>query len=157
LKELAATEKLNLADLNTPTIAMLAKANAADSATAAKVIPDRVHPGPGGHLIIAEALLKSWNAPEIACAAEIDAPRREAVRQVSTRISELRGGKDLSWTQLDDALPMALDTKDATLALAVRSSDFITALDQQPLKVSGLAAGKYTLCINGESSGALSA
>jgi hypothetical protein len=37
---------------------------------------------------------------------------------------------------------MALDTKDAMLALAVRSSDFIKALDQQPLKVSGLAAGK---------------
>ena len=30
---------------------------------AAKMIPDRVHPGPAGHLLMAAALLKSWNAP----------------------------------------------------------------------------------------------
>src|ERR1043166_7025618 len=46
LKELAAREKLSVADLNTSVVAALQKANSADAAAAARIVPDRVHPGP---------------------------------------------------------------------------------------------------------------
>ena len=147
LKELADTEKLSLADLNTSLVAALTKAYAADPALAARILPDRVHPGPGGHLIMAEALLKSWNAPALVSSVEIDAAAKQVVRSERTRVSELEG---LTWIQTDEALPMPFDTKDATLALAVRSSDFVEALDSEPLKVTGLSGEHYTLRIDGE-------
>ncbi len=153
LKELAAEDHLGVADLNGPMTAMLAKAKAADAEAAAKILPDRVHPGPAGHLIMAEALLKSWNAPAVVSEVEIDAARKETVREVNAHVSDLRGGNGISWTELDDALPMPLDEKDPIVALALHASDFIAALDQQPLKVRGLAPGTYTLKIDGAPAG----
>ena len=157
LKQLAADQKLALADLNAPVVAMLVKAKDLDEAGAAKILPDRVHPGPGGHLIMAEALLKAWNAPESVSAVEIDAARKETLRQVNAHVSELHFGKGVSWTEMDDALPMPFDTRDATIALAVRASDFTEALDRQPLAIRGLAAGSYTLSIDGDAVGSFTA
>jgi lysophospholipase L1-like esterase len=153
LKQLAADQKLAIADLNTDMVAALQKANAADPATAAKILPDRVHPAAGGHLLMAEALLKSWNAPAVVTDVEIDAGRKEPLRQRNTHVSDLQGGKVVSWTQTDDALPMPIDMRDPLVALAVRSSDVVDALDRQPLQVRGLPAGNYTLKIDGESAG----
>lgn len=162
LKQLAAEQKLGLADLNTPVVAALQKANAADAANAAKLIPDRVHPGAAGHLLMAEALLKAWNAPAIVTDVEIDAGRKEAVRQLGTHVAgmqsaDLHSAKAISWTQTDEALPMPVDMRDPLVALAMRSSDFMDALNQQPLKVRGLPAGRYTLKIDGEPAGAFTA
>ena len=52
---------------------------------------------------------------------------------------------------------MPIEWKDDVVALAVRSSDFLTALDQQRLRVTGLASGNYTLKIDGETVGAFTA
>ena len=153
LKQLAADQKLGLADLNTSVVAALRKANAADAANAAKLIPDRVHPGAAGHLLMAEALLKAWNAPALVSEVEIDAKRKDAVVQHHAHVSEVAAANGVSWTQLDDALPMPLDMRDPLVALAIHSSDFVEALNQQPLKVRGLAAGRYTLKIDGEAVG----
>ena len=157
LKQLAADQKLGLADLNTPVVAALEKAKAADAAAAARLIPDRVHPGAGGHLLMAEALLKAWNAPALVSDVEIDAARKEPVRRINAHISDLRAAKGVSWTEEDDALPMPIDQRDALVALAVRSSDVMDALNQEPLKVRGLAAGRYTLKIDGEPAGSFTA
>jgi lysophospholipase L1-like esterase len=73
VKQLAEREKLGVADLNSPVVAALEKAKATDAELAKKIIPDRVHPGPGGHLLMAAELLKSWNAPATVSAVEIDA------------------------------------------------------------------------------------
>ena len=153
LQQLAADQKLTLADLNTPVVAMLTKAKDLDAAAAARILPDRIHPGAGGHLIMAEALLKAWNAPGTVSAVEIDAARKETVRQVNARVTGLQVAKDVSWTEMDEALPMPFDTHDAGIALAVRASDFTDALDREPLTVRGLAAGSYTLSIDGEAMG----
>jgi hypothetical protein len=40
------------------------------------------------------------------------------------------------------------------MGLALRASDFVEALDQEPLKVTGLTAARYTLKIDGEAIGA---
>jgi lysophospholipase L1-like esterase len=157
VKELGEREGLTVADLNTSVVAMLEKAKAADPELAQKIIPDRVHPADSGHLIMAEALLKAWNAPATVASVEIDAASKRVVHAENTKVTAFRAGKELSWTETDDALPLPLphplDSIDKDLALAVHSSDFIEALDQEPLKVTGLTAARYELKIDGEKVG----
>jgi lysophospholipase L1-like esterase len=157
LKQLAAEQKLGLADLNNPVVASLQKANTADPTGAAKLLPDRVHPAPGGHLLMAEALLRAWNAPALISEVELDAVRKEPVHQSNTHVTDLRAAPGLSWTQLDEALPMPVNMADPVVALAMRSSDFVAALNQQPLRVRGLGAGRYTLNVDGEPAGLFTA
>ncbi len=153
VKELAAQDGLTVADLNTPVVAALEKAKAADPELAARIIPDRVHPGPGGHLLMAGALVKAWGAPAVVASVEIDAAAGRVVRTENAEVKELAAGRELSWTETDAALPMPLDPKNAALQLALRSSDFVETLDREPLKVTGLTAARYTLRIDDETVG----
>jgi lysophospholipase L1-like esterase len=153
VKELAQQQECSVADLNTSLVAALEKAEATDPETAKKIIPDRVHPGPSGHLLMAEALLKAWNAPMTVTAVEIDAATIRTARMDNTEVSDLRTSNGLSWTQNDKTLPMPVDMKDPVMKLAVRSSDFFQALDWQPLKVTGLKGRKYVLKIDGQELG----
>jgi hypothetical protein len=157
VKNLADREHLNAADLNTPVVTMLEKAHSQDAALAEKIIPDRVHPGPSGHLIMAEALLKSWNAPAVVSDVEIDSQGGSAKRARNADVSSIDRTNGLRWQEREHALPMPIDWKDAPVALAIRSSDFLAALDQEMLRVSGLAAGSYTLKIDGDTVGNFSA
>ena len=104
---------------------------------------------------MAEALLKAWNAPKIVAAVEINATTSRVANAENAKVTMLRAGDGLSWTETDGALPfpLALDGDDKALALAVRSSDFVEALDQEPLKVTGLSAARYQLKIDGEKVG----
>jgi lysophospholipase L1-like esterase len=154
VKEMAKKEGQTVADLNSPVVAMLVKANETDAAQAQKIIPDRVHPGPGGHLIMAEALLRAWNAPATVTAVEIDAAGKRVANATNTTVHDLTVASGLTWTQNDNALPMPIKMDDPIVALAVRSSDFVEALDQEPLKVTGLTAPKYSLKIDGQEVGA---
>jgi lysophospholipase L1-like esterase len=156
VKKLAQKEECQAADLNTSVVAVLEKAKATNAETARKIIADRVHPGPGGHLLMAEALLKSWNAPAVITAVEIDAAQVRAVRTENTTVSDLKDANGLTWAQNDKALPMPLDQKDAALKLAVQCSDFFQALDSQPLKVTGLKGQRYQLKIDGQDVGTFS-
>jgi lysophospholipase L1-like esterase len=153
VKELGEREGLLVADLNAPVVSMLEKAKAEDPELAKDIIEDRVHPGPGGHLIMAEALLKAWNAPATVAAVEIDAAGGRVTRSANAKITGLKAGSTLSWTEIDGALPMPVDMEEKPTALSVRSSDFIAALDQEPLKVTGLSAANYSLTIDGEKVG----
>jgi hypothetical protein len=153
LKEFAQSDHLDLADLNTEVFADLGRANDVDPEGAKKLLPDRVHPGPGGHLLMAEALLKAWNAPSLVTSVEIDATERKAVRTDNTTVTELSADGSLTWTQTDKALPMPINMKDPSVRLAVSVSDVEKALNQQPLKVTGLSALRYTLKIDGDTIG----
>jgi lysophospholipase L1-like esterase len=154
LKDFAARDNMNFADLNTSVVKELGKANAIDPEGAKKLLPDRVHPGPGGHLLMAKALLESWNAPSIVTSVEMDAEAGSATRSENTSITGVKTEGALSWDQTDKALPMPLDMKDAGVALAVRSSDVVEALNQELLRVSGLTGESYRLKIDGEDMGA---
>lgn len=148
-QETAAKSHQTAADLNTPVTSMLQKANEADPALAQKIIPDRVHPSPAGHLIMAEALLKAWNAPALVTSVGIDAARRRVVHALNTEVSAVRSSGVISWTQRDNALPLPVEWNDPTVALVLKSSDFTDALDQEPLQVTGLKpATRYTLKID---------
>jgi lysophospholipase L1-like esterase len=153
VKELGEREHLLVADLNAPVMSMLEKAKAVDAELAKKIIEDRVHPGPGGHLIMAEALLKAWNAPATVASVEIDAVAKRVVRADNAKVTDLVVGSSLSWVETDSALPMPLDLDDKVVALSVHSSDFIEALDQETLKVTGLASARYTLKIGSQKVG----
>jgi lysophospholipase L1-like esterase len=157
LSELASMQNLGLADLNTPVVNVLTRAKEADAAAAARLIPDRIHPGEQATLVMAEGLLKAWKAPAIVTEVEIDAARRSATMQTNTHISDIKSDKGLSWTQLDEALPMPLRRQDPLVALVLKSSDFVDALNREPLRVKGLARGNYRLDIDGESAGTFSA
>lgn len=154
VKELAREENLAVADLNGPVVAALEKASKLDAEMAKKLVPDRVHPAPAGHLLMAEALLKAWQAPAIVTSVEIDAAAPAVTNATNTQVTDLAASDRVTWTQVDEALPMPVDTKDDVVALALRASDFVETMDQQPLKVTGLTAARYTLKIDDEVVGA---
>jgi lysophospholipase L1-like esterase len=157
--ELAASEGASTADLNGPVVDMLRKAQATDPQNAARIIPDRVHPDWGGHLIMAECLLKAWGAPALVSDVAIDA----ASGKSTTRNAKVGGftkaaGGAIRWNATEGALPFPLSSvagngNDAPYNLAVASSDFVAALDQEMLKVSNLASGRYRLTIDGRIAG----
>ena len=100
---------------------------------------------------MAEAVLKSWNASSIVTEVEVDAESRTATRTVHTEVdSILRTGDTLSWNQKDGALPFPVDWQDSPVRAAAYSSDFISAVDDQPLRVRNLKPGDYTLKIDGQ-------
>jgi lysophospholipase L1-like esterase len=148
VRELGQQQKLDVVDMNAPLIAVLEKAHRSDPALAEKIIPDRIHPSAAGGLVMAAAILKSWNAPSIISSVEIDASRSDVRQQMNTLVTDLRKSPTLSWIQQDYALPMPFDPKDDVLSLVLRSSNIAEALDQQLLKVTGLPDPKYLLKID---------
>lgn len=151
LKELATQRHLDLADLNTPVVENLKSAKAANAALSEKIIPDRVHPGAAGHMLIAAALLKAWNAPALVSSVELDATKGSVLQTRNTEVAALDFSGTPSWTQTDRALPFPIDwaDKDKLVPLVVESSDFLEALDQEILRVTGLKAERYSLQIDG--------
>ncbi len=150
VKGLAEKEGAGVADLNTPVVAALKKAMEINSTGAQDLIKDRVHPGPAGQLLMAEALLKAWNAPAVVSLVELDAASGKVIKGENTKVDDLKVNGTISWTQHDRALPMAIDKKNAAIALAVKASDVEPALNQEVLNVSGLSSARYSLKIDGE-------
>jgi lysophospholipase L1-like esterase len=158
VKDYAQRVGATVADLNTPVVAVLEKAKAADPKLAQRILPDRVHPGPDGHLIMAEAILKAWNAPATVTAVEINGAKKRVVHATNTEIDGLASHAGiLTWKQTDNALPMPYDPSNPVTALVMRCSDFIQALNQEPLRVTGLKAEHYSLKIDDETIGTFTA
>src|SRR5438093_494713 len=125
VKELAEREKLSAADLNSPVVVALEKAKATDAELAKKIIPDRVHPGPGGHLLMAAELLKSWHAPALVCAVEIDASAKK-VAEVNKLTLQNNNIHFLRWRQIQ--VPLA---DDRTPKVQEAARDLMAALDEE--------------------------
>jgi len=156
--------KIDVADLNSGVVQVVRNADLADRSNAPKIIPDRVHPGPAGHLIMAEQLLKSWNARALVSAVTIEA-RAGATPQVTreeyAHITGLAAEGGLRWTETEQSLPLPLasmaeadDT--GVIALALKNSDIWTALNDETLRVTGLRSGHYILRIDGMGAGEFS-
>jgi lysophospholipase L1-like esterase len=150
VKNLADKEGAVVADLNTSVVAAMKKATEINSTGAQDLIRDRIHPGPAGQLLMAEALLKAWNAPAFVASVELDAASAKIVKEVNTKLDNLQVNGTISWTQHDLALPMPIDLKNSGIELAVKASDVEQALNQETLKVQGAPASKYALKIDGE-------
>ncbi len=153
LRTFAQRNNLDFADLNTRLVKALERANAMDPAKALKILPDRVHPGASGHLLMAASLLETWGATPTVTTVEIDAAAVKVKDAVNTTVSGLESKDSLSWTQKDEALPMPIARNDATMMLAVEASDFREKFNQETLRVTGLDAPAYWLTINGRTIG----
>ena len=157
LGELAKEIGATTADLNTLVVDATRKAYESDPEGAVLLNKDRIHPGPGGQLLMAYALLRAWDAPSLVSSVTIDA-RGDREKPMltgaeNTAVTDLAGDGPIRWTQLDEALPFPIDREDAPTALAVRSSDVVDGLDREVVKVLGLEAEKYTLVIDGKEVG----
>jgi len=154
LQDLANKDNLSIADMNTPVVEALKIANAKDAKEAQQIVPDRVHPQAAGHLIMAEALLKAWQATPTVTTVAIDAGEAKVRDTTSTAVSDLkRTGSRLTWAQKDERLPMPINLDDGVMKLAVGSSHILEDLDQEMLKVTGLSGASYILKINGKAIG----
>src|ERR1017187_9457876 len=154
--QLAQEHGAQVADFNTPITAVLKAINAESPALAQQIIPDRVHPQQGGHWIMAESLLKSWQAPSVVTSVNIDAGALPAAQTTNTDVTDLVRPKGkianrISWTQTDKALPLPFPPSelDPVFGLVLKYSDIVTALDQETLQVHGLSNGIYDLLIDG--------
>ncbi len=157
IQDLADRNKYTDANLNGPVVQALVRAKSADPELAKKLLPDRVHPGAAGHLIMAQALLKAWHAPALVSSVEID--KGKLVKANHTTVTDVVKQDTLTWVQLDQCLPFPIDwnDKDKLVPLAVEAAGVLDALDQEMLTVRGLTAAKYALKIDGAEAGQFSA
>ncbi|WP_353068382.1 SGNH/GDSL hydrolase family protein [Tunturibacter empetritectus] len=151
---MAAERHLAVVDLNAPMVTALTSARAKDPVMAAMLIGDHVHPGPGMHWVMADAVLKGWGASPVVTSVTLGAAHGKVVSSVNTSVTEAEGsGKtlsSLSWVQLDRALPLPLPVAatDPVTDLALRASTVVEDLDQEMLTVGDLAVGRYELRID---------
>ncbi len=147
--ELAQKDGDAFIDLNAPVVAAIQKAQAMDPQIAKLLLPDRVHPDPLAHWIMAEAVLKGWNAPALVSSVTIDgAAGKAADAQNATVEPAQKDSGALHWTETENSLPLPLIESNATQALLLKLTDIQQALNQEPLRVTGLAPGQYKLTID---------
>lgn len=158
VKSLAREYGLTVADTNAPLVAVISRSVVADPQLAAKIIPDRVHPGFGGHIVMASAVLKAWNAPETVADVAIDAAERTVTKSENTRISDLEiSPEKITFTEKDESLPWPIDRdpkKNLDTQLVLQQTDLETSLDRFALQLSGLGSTEYRLKIDGQDMGA---
>jgi len=160
VEKLAVERHTLLADLNQPIVEALTAAKTADPVLSTALIRDRVHPGPAIHLLMAEVVLKSWNAPAVVTFARIDASRGKVSAATNTDISQLQRTKDgLTWVQSDRALPLpfAAAESDPCTDLVLHVADLNERLNQEMLRIDGLSEQLYELQIDGRSLGTFTA
>jgi lysophospholipase L1-like esterase len=148
--ELAKKHNATYIDLNAPFVASIRRGIAIDPLATELIVPDRVHPEPTAHWLMAAALLKGWHAPSIVSSTTLDAKQLAVVDTKNSHISDLTGSDTgISWTELDDALPLPFDDHNMGNHFLFEISDIEQDLDQQPLIVRGLPEGKYQFTIDG--------
>ncbi len=152
VKSLGREYGLTVADTNGPLVGALARALSKDPSFASKVIPDRVHPGPGGHLVMASAVLKAWNAPTNVAKISLTASGK-VTEASNTKVSQVMvKGDGIAFTANDFALPWPLDRslqRNPDTAFVLGVTDIEQTLNAYTLKVSGLKAAKYKILVDG--------
>jgi lysophospholipase L1-like esterase len=136
-------------DMNAPVFAALQRADAANHLAAEMLIPDRIHPAFPLHWIMAAALLKGWNAPSTVTSVTMDASALRVTSSKNTDVSGLeKSANGVTWREIDRALPLPLDNRIADINFMLQNSNVEQALNQETLKISNLAPGKYRLRID---------
>lgn len=152
VESLAKQNSYGVVDQNAPLIELLTKAKAADPGKASQIIGDRVHPSEAGHYVMAWQVLKAWGASPVVSSVEIDSATGTH-RETRTTLSQVVTGPKVSWTQTDSALPFPFAKGNDLVRFVLANSALEEAMNQQPLVVTHLAPGSYTLSIDGKSVG----
>jgi hypothetical protein len=150
-QSLADKNAATFVNLNPPVVEAIKKADAMDPRLAVLLLPDRVHPDPLAHWVMAEALLKGWHAPALVSDVTVDAHAATVTQARNATLSQVEQTEGaLKWTEFENALPLPLTRSNATTALLMDLTDIEQQLNQETLRVTGLAAGRYTLSIDGD-------
>ena len=160
-RELAQKYNATFIDLNAPFVNSLKRGNAINPLATELLLPDRVHPEPLAHWFMASALLKGWNAPSLVSSTTINAKSMHATGATNSHVSDLTAAPGnsvgISWTELDDAVPLPLDDKNAANHFLHQITDIENDLDQQLLTVHELPPGNYQISIDNVSVGPFTA
>ena len=138
-------------NLNPPVVAAIQKADSVDPHLAVLLLPDRVHPDPMAHWVMAQAMLKGWHAPATVSEVTIDGQTGTVTETRNAAVNQLEQSENgLKWTELEGSLPLPIARSNATQALLEDLTDIEQQLNQEVLRVTGLPAGRYTLSIDGD-------
>ena len=133
-------------DLHTPLTALNLERQKEDP-TYTLIGPDRIHPGRAGHLAIAGHILRAQEAPRLVFSLHLDASTPAVLDVARARAVDLAASpSSLAFTVDEESLPYPADPADQTGESATFDSEF----NQQLLRVTGLAAGRWSLTIDGE-------
>lgn len=119
--------------------------------------PDRIHPGKGGHLVMAAIFLKNQGLAGIPVAkVEIDA-ESGIFRTENAKIEmKKKGNSALAFSYKANSLPFPIDSVSSIWENPQKQSDalvvypFIEEFNQEILQVKNLEKGSYTLMIDGK-------
>lgn len=149
--ELAAEYGATYTDCNHPLAWFLRAAERNAPEFAPSLLPDRVHPRAAGHLVIATSVLKAWHAPSAALDDTVDASAGVAAG-TNTLTAFHADDRRTSFTLSACLLPWPFDRTPDT-AFLLKSTYIERDLNENRLAVTGLAAGKYQLAIDGNAVG----
>ena len=110
-----------------------------------KFAPDRVHPCPGIHLLMAMAFLEAQNADRVV--SDIAIREGRCLKSVKAEVSDIvtDGAGGVSFTALEKSLPMPFDDEVADCT----NAPVVAAFNQQILAFYCLGDGDWTLRIDG--------
>src|SRR5260370_14087875 len=146
VQELGKAEGATVVDLNAPVVDGLLKVNKTNAPLARQIVPDRIHPGAAGHLVMRAALLRAWNASPAVTRVEIDGSAAHLVHAENTEVTGLAAkGTYLERPQHVKALPLTVNFKDGEVEPAQLAGAGLDALDQQSLKGTGLTGRRERL------------
>jgi lysophospholipase L1-like esterase len=153
LKDLAAKYQDAFVDQYAVTRAVLEKLEKED-AKKVQPFPDGVHTSGQGGLLMAHTILAGLHAPSLVSEVAIDATAGKAQTKACTVDNLKSADNTVAFERTDEALPFPVQ-KDWLPILPYVNQ--LKDLNWYGLKVTGLAAGKYSLLIDGKEVGSYSA
>ncbi|MGB7549259.1 MAG: SGNH/GDSL hydrolase family protein [Terracidiphilus sp.] len=141
---------VGVADMNRSMTDALERATQQFPHFAPLIVPDRIHPSETGQWIMAAALMSAWHVDPIVSSLVLNAADAQVIDKHHTTVTKVdKSAGDLTWTQLDDALPLPLDFNNAMTPMLLKISD-LAQLDQMILRIASLDPGQYELSIDGK-------
>jgi len=143
-----AATKVMRADFHEPVLKALKHASTAFPQLAPLLIPDRIHPAETTHWIMAAALLRAWHVDPAVSRVSLNADTPKILMSDRAAVTELHSSPTgISWSELDEALPLPLDLNNAMTKVMLDASS-VEDLDKELLQVEGLHEGQYQLLID---------
>lgn len=147
-EELAHFRNMPVCDLNTPIEDALRKAMAIDPVFAASFLPDRIHPSEAGHWLLALALARCMGIKSTISETTLDFATLQVVSNSRVTVSDVRADEQsLTWTAIEESLPLPLELASPTTPLLDRIST-LSEDEQELLRVRHLPAAAYRLLID---------
>jgi lysophospholipase L1-like esterase len=151
-KAVGVSEGIPVFDLHAAMLDVQSRAKGEDPAFC--MIPDGVHPGPPGHVLMAIAVLKLLECTDPPSSLDIDTGAGSAVAE-RCQVTDLKISADtVTFTRADDALPTYFDL---AAAAVFKYYALPPELNDYRLRVRGLATGTWKLAVAGKALASFSA